>query len=347
MIIEKLYEVTQVDTLPRGLDLASLIGFMKETQSYEWAMASAKSEGVEEALAKAIDTTPLLYRFTKPVALLGLDLNLAYLDVTRDTSRPMMTNYHKNQVRLYKKEDTYKLYLNGQAFLSLNEKDSDALLAFELKKDTLYFKGRYFASGDELGVILSLDELFKLVLNYTYLDESLVLPSYQAYEALERLRRTSYVSLNKRFLVSLGKSDNVESLLYLASHSLTKANQIKTSVDSVILLGYEESQVEAFEKGYKKVAGKDARLMKVEDERAMMIAMSRDIEVIFLNEALLETFFMYLPNWRTKKIAYLITDENKNADYLWQRLDNRTEKERSMALYFNQTSEEITKMIEV
>lgn len=347
MIIEKLYEVTQVDTLPRGLNLASLIGFIKETQSYEWAMASAKSEGVEEALAKAIDNTPLLYRFTKPVALLDLNLNLAYLDVTRDTSRPMMTNYHKNQVRLYKKDDTYKLYLNGQPFLSLNEIDSDALLAFELKKDTLYFKGRYFASGDELGVILALDELFKLVLNYTYLDEDLILPSYQAYEAMERLRRTSYVSLNKRFLLSLGKSDNLDSLLYLTSHLLTKPNQIKTSVDTVILLGWAEEAIKSFESSYKKVAGEDARLMQVSDERDMMIAMSRDIEVVFLNEALLETFFMYLPNWRTKKITYFITSKAQNADFLWQRLENRTEKERSMALYFNQTSEEKTKMVEV
>lgn len=347
MIIEKLYEVVTVDTLPRGIDIETLVSFIKETQSYEWAMMKAKSEMAETLLKQAIEASPVLYRFTKPLRILDLDLNLAYLDVTRDTSRPMMTNYHKNQVVLYKSGESYKLYLNGQPFVSLNEVESDALLAFEFRKNTLYFEGRYFAGGNDLDIILAIDELFKLVLGYTYLDKGLVLPSYQAYEAMERLRRTSYASLNKRFELTLGKADNLNTVSFFTANLLTKLSQVKTSVDTVVVLGQSDEAFSFWSEAYKKVAGEMVRLFKADDERDMVIAMSRDIEVVFLNEALLELLFMYLPNWRTKKIAYLVTDEVKNSESLWQKLAYRSEKERSMALYLKKENIEASSMIEV
>lgn len=95
------YSVEQVADLPQAIDLDSLIAFLKDTQSYEWAMFASKTKDPQDTLKEALLETNSKQWLTRPLSILGIDFTLAYLDDTVDSSRPMMTNYHKNRMQLY------------------------------------------------------------------------------------------------------------------------------------------------------------------------------------------------------------------------------------------------------
>ena len=52
-----------------------------------------------------------------------------------------------------------------------------------------------------------------------------------------------------------------------------------------------------------------------------------------------------LPSWRNKKIAYLLDEVSlgkEGAETLWQRLEHRIEKERSLVLYPEQVDKDLS-----
>lgn len=115
------YSVEQVADLPQAIDLDSLVAFLKDTQSYEWAMFASKTERPKETLKQALLKTNPKQWLTRPLSVMGLNFTLAYLDGMVDSSRPMMTNYHKNRMQLYQSGETQAFYLNGLPFWTLGE----------------------------------------------------------------------------------------------------------------------------------------------------------------------------------------------------------------------------------
>lgn len=352
--IERLYDVASVDTLPDSIIIDDVISFLKNVQSYEWAMCQAKSEDAGNLLACAINKEKnKASLFTKGTELLGTALKLAYLDSEIDSSRPMLNKYHKNTIRLFNDGKSLRMYLNGILFLSIDDKENFALLNLVSDKDgNLYWQKvkaeNLFAYRDELPKALAKETLLALVNDHAYFDERIHLPSYHAYVALDQMKALSQLSLNKRYRYLHGLADSPLDSLILMVNSLTKEVDARVWTDSAIVLA-EDAELVDFEELLKNFSDTSRRFMRAETNRDLQIAMSRGIEVLSFSPDLLESFLMFLPSWRNKKVSYLVSEDllsKERADYLWKRLENRTEKERSLAIYLGENASQTTAVFE-
>src|SRR5699024_1565697 len=81
---------------------------------------------------------------------------------------------------------------------------------------------------------------------------------------------------------------------------------------------------------------KPIRFSAVQTDRDLMVALARSMEVVFLDADLLETLFQVLPNWRTRKVAFVLDDASYNPEkreYVWKRLEQRPDKERAVCFW--------------
>ena len=343
------YTVEQVADLPQAIDLDSLIAFLKDTQSYEWAMFASKTEDPQDTLKEALLETNSKQWLTRPLSILGIDFTLAYLDDTVDSSRPMMTNYHKNRIQLYQKGERQAFYLNGLPFWTLGEANPLALLQFAQDEAGNVFcvNGKrpfLFASAEDWQKA-TVETFFTLCLDYIFFKEDLRLPSYSAFLALEALRGLAMVSLNKRYRYQVGRYDELRDNLHYLAQLLTGQKQARGILDTVVLITEDGEDFLFWEESFQQFETKERRLMHITSERDLAVALSRDMEIIVLPQAHLETFFYMLPSWRNKKIAYLLDEVSlgkEGAETLWQRLEHRIEKERSLVLYPEQVDKDLS-----
>lgn len=333
----------------KGLDGERILHFVKNTQQYEWAMINAKlgdhaASEMVAAIAQSIAEKGVLSTLRFPIDIAGVEVRLAYFDSNVDPARPMMTNYYKNELEFYGKEDLGVIALNGIPFLAFTEAPETLPegLQFIPFISSLKAEGELYqraengqnwllAVADEVEKTMTKERLLTLLYRYVVAG---IIPSFKEFEVIEQLARLTQISLNRRYRLLQPTADRFDVVLFWLSHAL--AREEENIVDTVIVIGDRHQQAEQWTRWAESLLEKPIRFSAVQTDRDLMVALARSMEVVFLDADLLETLFQVLPNWRTRKVAFVLDDASYNPEkreYVWKRLEQRPDKERAVCFW--------------
>ena len=308
-----LYTVEKVSDFPKDIIEEDLIGFLKEVQSYEWAMCQVKLKEPLEELKESLKNQSLLEVFKSGLSLSNLNLKLAYLETEVDSTRPMLNRYHKNRVRVYQKEDKVRVYLNGIPFFEINDESGFGLFAFSFDSTTgvIYYQKKedriVYAKVEDFSEAMSKTRLLHLLRVYFYQDNELKLISYNSSAVLDKIFREGHLGLMKAYDYVLEPKEAARDVIYRLMNGLTLTREEKPILKTTLLLS-KESLGKNYAHIFSQFSSNPRRYMYLESQRDILVAMSRGIEVLEISIDKIDTFLELLPNWRNVKVGYILDE---------------------------------------